>query len=176
LGAVTTTSCVAAPAVTVAVNVTGLPVAPESAALTVAVPAVAGSVQLVRRAMPLASVVAVTLALGGAEPLAVVIVPPLTEKVTAAPDTGLLAPSRTTTAGSCAAATAEPATPVSVVPTLGEIDAVVPAPIVTAAVADVTPADEKVSVTGPVEPLTPRSVKVAVPVPAVVAPVPPTSE
>jgi hypothetical protein len=121
----------------------------------------------VRRATPLASLVAVTLGLGGAEPLGVVIVPPLTVKVTPTPGTGLFAASRTTTPGNCAAPTAEPATPESVVATFGAIEEVAPAPIVTEAVAAVTPADEKVMVTGPVGPLTPRFVNVAVPVDAV---------
>jgi hypothetical protein len=168
-GAVTTASCAGAAALTVAVNVTGLPLAPASVAVTVADPTAVGSVQAFTWAMPLEFVVAVSELLGGALFAPTVIVPPATVNVTPMPATGFCAASRTMTAGKLADGTALPAAPLSVVETLGAIEATAPAEIVTCAVVDVTPADAKVIVTGPTGPLTPRPLNVAVPVVAVVA-------
>src|SRR2546425_942081 len=76
----------------VAENCIGLPWTPEADAVNVLAPALAPSVQLPTRAIPLASVV-------GAGP--VMLPPPLaTLNVTVIPATGLLPASRTITAGS----------------------------------------------------------------------------
>src|SRR5881396_3032439 len=87
-------SCVATPAVPVAVNVTGLTVPVE--ALSVLLPAVVPRVQDVAVAIPLASVV-------GFSP-AMLPPPTPTVNVTATPATGLLNWSRTSTAGGVATA------------------------------------------------------------------------
>ena len=117
---------VAAPAVPVAVNVTGLPLIPLPAALAVSVsgPAVVESVQLPTVAMPLASVVwlaPVTLPLPGA-----------TANVTGTPATGLPLASRTITDGR--EATALPAVAACGVMLLLVIAAAAPAVTVTVAV------------------------------------------
>jgi len=98
-GWVVTASCVAAPAVPVAVNVTGLPVSPATVAVTVFAPAFVPSVQLVSVATPLAFVSTVV---GGA------MVPPpaVTANVTLTADTGTAPAPVTNTLGG--AATAEP--------------------------------------------------------------------
>ena len=90
--------CVAAPAVPVAVNVTGLPARPAEVAVRVSrlLPAVVPSVQLPTAAIPPASVVApapVTLPL-----------PAAAANVTATPGTGLPNWSRTLTEGGVATA------------------------------------------------------------------------
>src|SRR5881396_1088103 len=83
-------SCAAAPAVAVAVNVTGLTVPVE--ALSVLLPAVVPRVQAVTTAIPFASV-------GTAVSGLTVPPPAVTANVTATPATGLLNWSRTSTAG-----------------------------------------------------------------------------
>jgi hypothetical protein len=120
-------SFVAAPAVPVAVNVTGLPVSVPDAAVRVFVPAVGLSVQLPTVAMPLALVVwlpPVTLPL----PVAGV-------KVTATFATGLLFASRTITDGG--ALTAVPTVADWVVALLAVIEAAAPA--LSVMVPEVTP-------------------------------------
>src|SRR5207253_7862402 len=80
-GGVVSASLFAAPAVPVAVKVTGLPVRPEAVAVSVLVPAVALKVHEVAAAIPsvpVVTVVGVTVPLPGA-----------TANVTATPDTGL---------------------------------------------------------------------------------------
>jgi hypothetical protein len=168
LGEATTASCDGAAAFTVAVKTMGLPEAPFSVAVTVAVPTPLGSVQPVTAAMPLEFVVT-TAGLAGA------IVPPATVKVTATFGTGFCAASRTITAGRAFVGTALPASPLSVVDTFAAIELAVPALSVTCDVVEVTPADENVIVTGPAGPLTPRFVNVAVPLGKVVALVVPIS-
>src|SRR5439155_1415716 len=79
-GGVVRTSRVAAPAVPVAVKVTGLPVRPEAVAVSVLVPAVALKVHEVAAAIPS---VPVDTNVGGTVPL-----PVATANVTATPDTG----------------------------------------------------------------------------------------
>ena len=88
LGDVTSASWVAAAALTVALNVTGLPVAPAKVAVTVAVPATVGSVQELIVATPFEFVVAVNDEAGGEPTPFRVIVPPLTVNVTFTPATG----------------------------------------------------------------------------------------
>src|SRR5882762_8678179 len=92
-GGVVIPSCVAVPAVPVAVNVTGLPLMPLPAAVAVRVfgPAVVASVQLPTVAMPLASVVGLAAV---RSPL-----PGATANVTATPATGFPLASRTITDG-----------------------------------------------------------------------------
>src|SRR5947208_6579243 len=91
-GGVVITSRVAAPAVPVAVKVTGLAVRPEAVAVSVLVPAVGLKVHEVAAAIPsvpvLTGVVGVTVPLPGA-----------TANVTATPDTGLPLASLTITEG-----------------------------------------------------------------------------
>jgi hypothetical protein len=96
-------------AVPVAVNVTGLPERPLTAAVTVFVPAVVPSVHVVSAATPDASVVTVLPVTGDVVPLPAVVV-----KVTTTPCTGLLFASRTVTDGA-----------VSVVPTVPDCDVAV---------------------------------------------------
>jgi hypothetical protein len=94
LGAAATSDWLAfgAPAVPVAVNVTGLPVRPLEVAVSVLVPAVVPSVHDVTAAMPLPFVVTGV--------VGVTVPPPdATAKVTATPATGLLNWSRTITEG-----------------------------------------------------------------------------
>ena len=119
----------AAPAVPVAVKVTGLPAMPPGAAVAVRefAPAVVPRVHEVAVAMPEASVA--TGVLGNTEPP-----PEATAKVTATPGTGLLLTSRTTTEGSTA--TALPAVAVCAWPALTAIW--VGAPAASAIDADVT--------------------------------------
>src|SRR5207302_10002705 len=106
--------CVAAPAVPVAANVTGLPVRPAEVAVREFGPAVVPSVQEVSAATPLAfvriGVVGLTLPL-----------PAAGVNVTDTPATGLLNWSRTITAGGVA--TAVPTVAVWLLPALGAIDA-----------------------------------------------------
>src|SRR3990172_8527671 len=83
--------------VPVAVNVTGLPVRPSDVAVSVLVPAGVPSAQDVTGAMPFASVVIG--AVGSTVPA-----PEAMAKVTVTPATGLLAASRTITAGGVATA------------------------------------------------------------------------
>ena len=88
------TKAAAAPAVPVAVNVTGLPVNPATVAATVLAPAVVPSVHEVNAAKPDPSDVTVLPLAGTVEP------PPLaTVKVTRTPLTGFPFTSRTTTRG-----------------------------------------------------------------------------
>lgn len=168
LGAATTASCDGPAALTVAVKTMGLPEAPLSVAVTVAVPTPLGSVHPVMAAIPLAFVVT-TAGLVGA------IVPPATVKVTMTFGTGFCAASRTITDGRALAGTALPAAPVSVVDALAAIELAAPAVIVACAAADVTPADAKVIVTVPAGPLTPRPLNVAEPDAAVAALAEPTN-
>ena len=91
---------VAAPAIPVAVNVTGLPESPDAVAVSVFVPAVVPSVQLVTEAIPLELVV--TALVGTTVPP-----PEATANVTLTPETGLLFTSLTITLG--AVLTAAPA-------------------------------------------------------------------
>jgi hypothetical protein len=96
-GCVVTASRVAAPAVPVAVNVTGLPVSPVALAVSVFGPAVEPRVHDVAAAMPLAPVV--TDVVGATLPP-----PDAMANVTATPATGLLFASRTITDGGVATA------------------------------------------------------------------------
>src|SRR5437588_9365661 len=91
-GGVVSTSRVAAPAVPVAVNVTGLPASPVAVAVTVLGPAVGPRIHDVAAAIP--SVPVVTGVVGVTVPL-----PGLAAKVTATPETGLPLASRTITDG-----------------------------------------------------------------------------
>src|SRR5213078_984927 len=93
-GGVVSASCVAAPAVPVAVNVTGLPLIPDpdAVAVSVLVPAVELSVQEVAAAIP--SVPVVTGVVGVTVPL-----PAAVANVTATPDTGFPLASLTITEG-----------------------------------------------------------------------------
>ena len=106
--------CVAAPAVPMAPNVTGLPVRPAEVAVREFGPAVVPSVHEVSAAKPLAfvriGVVGLTLPL-----------PAAGVNVTDTPATGLLNWSRTITAGGVA--TAVPTVAVWLLPPLGAIDA-----------------------------------------------------
>src|SRR6185437_15291186 len=97
VGCTVNTSCVAAPAVPVALNVTGLPPPenPVAVAVSVLAPAVVPSFQLVIVAIPLALVVAGFVPLN--EPL-----PTPMAKVTVTPATGLPFASVTRTAGAVA--------------------------------------------------------------------------
>jgi hypothetical protein len=160
LGAVTTASCEAAAAFTVAVNVTGLPLTPVSVAVTVALPAPLGSVHPVIAATPLPLVVT-SAGLVGA------IVPPATVNVTPTLGTGFCAASRTTTAGKLADGTALPAAPLSVVATLGAIDAAEPAVPVAVKVAVDAPGVAAVSVFAPAV-VPSRQLTLAVPAASVV--------
>ncbi len=136
--------CLAAPALPVALKVTGEPLRPVLVAVRVLAPAVVPKVQLPTVAMPLALVVAEALV---SEP------PPLaTAKVTFTPDTGLLLASLTMTLG--AVATAVPATAVCALPAFRAICLAAPALPVA------------LKVTG--EPLRPVLVAVRVLAPAVV--------
>ncbi len=116
-GGVVRASCVAVPAVPVAVNVTGLPVKPEAVAVSVLVPAVGLRVQEVAAAIP--SVPVVTGVVGVTVPL-----PAAAAKVTATPETGLPPASFTITAGG--GVTAVPAG-ADVPPPFAAIDAAAPA-------------------------------------------------
>jgi hypothetical protein len=100
LGCVVIANWVAAPAVPVALNVTGLPVRPAADAVTVFAPAVVPNVQLVSVAIPLAFV---TTVLGDTVPP-----PAVAANVTVTPATGAEAASVTNTLG--AVVTAVPAT------------------------------------------------------------------
>src|SRR5947208_13350324 len=91
-GGVVITSRVAAPAVPVAVKVTGLPVRPEAVAVSVLVPAVGLKVHEVAAAIP--SVPVVTGVVGVTVPL-----PAAAANVTATPETGLPLASFTITEG-----------------------------------------------------------------------------
>src|SRR3989475_5101616 len=93
-GAVVKATRPAAPAVPSAVNVTGLPLIPDPAAVAVSVfvPVVGPSVQEAAAAIPFAPVA--TAVVGSTVPL-----PDATRKVTATPCTRLPAPSRTITEG-----------------------------------------------------------------------------
>ncbi len=91
--------CDAAPAVPVAVNVTGLPVRPVAVAVTVFAPATVPSVHEVSVAIPLAFVTTGVAVTGTMLPP-----PAVTVKVTATPATGLLSASRTSTEGGAATA------------------------------------------------------------------------
>ena len=95
-GSVVIASFAAAPAVAVAVKVTGLPVSPVALAVSVLVPGVVPSVHDVTAAMPLPFVA----------PLVGLTVPPpdVTVNVTVTSATGLPAPSRTSTDGGVATA------------------------------------------------------------------------
>jgi hypothetical protein len=116
-GGVVITSFVAAPAVPVAVNVTGLPVSVPEVAVRVFEPAVVPSVQLPTVAIPLASVVWLP---------PVTLPPPVaTANVTATPATGLLCASCTSTEGGVP--TAVPTVADCVVEPLLAIDAAAPA-------------------------------------------------
>lgn len=88
--------CVAAPAVPVALNVTGLPVRPVAVAVKVLAPAVAPSVQEPTVAMPLALVIAA--------PPATLPPPDAAANVTLTPDTTLPFASLTITDGAIATA------------------------------------------------------------------------
>src|SRR5439155_19682360 len=116
-GGLVITSRVAAPAVPVAVNVTGLPVRPEAVAVSVLVPAVELKVHEVAAAIP--SVPVVTGVVGVTVPL-----PGATANVTATPDTGLPLASLTITEGG--SVTAVPAG-ADAPPALWAIDAAAPA-------------------------------------------------
>jgi hypothetical protein len=105
---------VAALAVPVAVNVTGLPLRVPEVAVRVLVPAVVPSVQLVTTAIPLLFVV--TAVVGTTVPP-----PNATANVTSVPETGLLKASRTITAG--AIATAVPTVALWLLPALTAIEA-----------------------------------------------------
>src|SRR5207247_1407413 len=110
--------CVAAPAVPVAVNVTGLPVSPLAVAVRVFGPAVGARVHEVTVAMPLASVVTGVVGLTVPPPEA-------TPNVTATPPTGLPCVSRTITEGSTA--TAVPVVAAWPLPALMAIELAAPA-------------------------------------------------
>src|SRR2546422_230171 len=116
-GGVVSTSRVAAPAVPVAVNVTGLPASPVAVAVAVFCPAVALKVHDVAAAIP--STPVATGVVGVTVPL-----PGLAAKVTATPETGLPLASRTITEGG--GLTAVPAG-ADVPPPFGAIDAAAPA-------------------------------------------------
>src|SRR5205823_7081522 len=136
-GGVVSTSRVAAPAVPVAVNVTGLPASPVAVAVAVMRPAVVTGVQ--DCAPPIPSVPVVTGVVGVTVPL-----PGLAAKVTATPETGLPLASRTITDGG--GVTAVPAG-ADVPPPFGAIEAAVPAPSAIAPeVAGVSPPPPKLSV------------------------------
>ena len=95
-GSVVIASFAAAPAVAVAVKVTGLPVSPVALAVSVLVPGVVPSVHDVTAAMPLPFVATL---------VGLTVPPPdVTAKATAIPDTGFPAPSRTITDGGVATA------------------------------------------------------------------------
>src|SRR5207247_7525518 len=93
-GGVVSTSRVAAPAVPVAVNVTGLPASPVAVAVTVLVPAVGPRIHDVAAAIP--SVPVVTGVVGVTVPL-----PGLAAKVTATPSAELTSASQSRTEGGC---------------------------------------------------------------------------
>lgn len=153
-----------------AVNVIGLPLTFASDAVTVAlVPGAVGSVQEVSVAIPFAPVVMLAGLAGTMVP------PPEAVNVTAAPDTGLPAASLMITDGKLADGTDEPAGAASCVLAFGAMLAAAPAPTLTFAVADVRFPEEKVIVTGPTGPLTPRLANVAVPDASVLALVEPTN-
>ncbi len=119
-GSVLILSRAAAPAVPVAVKVTGLPLIPDPAALAVSVllPAVEPRIQEVAAATPFAPVT--TGAVGSTEP------PPVaTAKVTLTPATGLPLASRAITDGGVA--TAVPAVAVWLLPPFTPSDATAPA-------------------------------------------------
>src|SRR5881275_3418332 len=135
-GAVVSASFVAAPAVPVAVKVTGLPVSPLDVAVRVFVPAVVLRVQLPTVAIPLPFVVWV--------PPVTLPLPAAGANVTVTLATGLPAPSRTITDGG--EATALPAGADCVVGLLAAIAAAVPALSVIPAVAGVSPVAPKLNV------------------------------
>src|SRR5207247_2436894 len=116
-GGVVSASLFAAPAVPVAVKVTGLPVRPAAVAVRVFVPAVELKVHAVAAAIP--SVPVVTGVVGVTVPL-----PGATANVTATPDTGLPLPSLTITDGG--GVTAVPAG-ADVPPPFAAIEAAAPA-------------------------------------------------
>jgi len=149
-GCVVIASCVAAPAVPVALKVTGLPVSPAAVAVTVFAPATVPSVQLVSVAMPLAFV---TTVVGGA-----MIPPPaVTANVTLTPDTGTAPALVTNTLGG--AATPVPAVADCVT---AEFAAMVGATVKLADVALLRPVAVKRNVCGPLLVST-RFVNVATP-------------
>ena len=117
-GGVVSTSCDAAPAVPVAVNVTGLPDSVPDVAVNVFVPAVGLKVQDVAAATPSAPVA--TGVVGVTDPL-----PGAAVNVTATPATGLPLASLTITAGG--ECTALPAGASCVTGLFAAIDAAVPA-------------------------------------------------
>src|SRR5712692_4266935 len=127
-GCVVIASFVAAPAVPVAVNVTGLPISASAVAVKVFGPAVVPSVQEVTAAMPLAFVSTAVVGLTVPPPVA-------TAKVTAMPATELPLASRTITDGGVA--TAVPTVAVWALPAFTATW--VAAPAVTVTVPDVTP-------------------------------------
>src|SRR5437762_10877565 len=126
----------AAPAVPSAVNVTGLPVSPLAAAVSVFVPAVVLRIQLPTVAIPLPFVVWV--------PPVTLPLPAAGAKVTVTPCTGLPLPSCTITSGG--EPTTLPAGADCVVGLLAAIAAAAPALSVIAAAAGVRPVAPKLSV------------------------------
>ena len=144
----------ALPAVPVAMKVTGLPVSPAAAAVSVFAPTVVLRVQLPTVAMPPASVVW----------LAPVMLPfpGVTAKVTATPDTGLPLASLTITDGGIG--TAVPTVTVCLSPALIAICVAGPAVTVTVPdVAGVSCGAEKLRVRGPARPVIVRFVNAARP-------------
>ena len=127
-GGVTSTSCVGAPTVPVALKVTGLPVRPAAVAVTLLAPAVPPRVHDVSAATPLAFVLTLP-------PLAGTVLPPplATVKVTDTPLTGLPPASVTRTLGG--APTAVPAGALCVVVDSAEM--VLAAPVFTVMVPEV---------------------------------------
>jgi len=151
-----------APAVPVAVNVTGLPVIPDPPAVAVRAfgPAVVLRVQLPTVAMPLPFVVWL--------PPVMPPFPCVTANVTATPTTGFPAPSCTSTDGG--EPTALPTGADWVVGLLAVIAPAAPAPsVIVPDVADASAVALKLSVRSPAVPLIARLVKLATPVPIVVA-------
>src|SRR5437588_9389 len=150
----------AGPAVPVAVNVTALPVRPFDVAVSVFGPAVALRVQEVSAAIP--SVPVLTGVAGVTVPL-----PAAGVNVTATCATGLLLASFPITAGG--GLTAVPAV-ADVPPAFRAIVAAAPAVIVIVVdVADVSPVAVKLRVRSPAVPVIARLVKLATPLPFVVA-------
>src|SRR5258708_4782451 len=90
---------VAVTAVAVAVNVTGLPLNPETAAVNVFVPAALPSFHAVSAAIPELLVFTVNGPATKPPPVLICPLPAVTVKVTVVPVTGLLNASRTKTAG-----------------------------------------------------------------------------
>src|SRR5438067_7050732 len=97
-----TAICVAVLEVPVAVNVTGLPLNPDTAAVSVFVPALAPTAHAVNAATPEPFVFTVSGPATRPEPLSIVPAPPVTVKVTVVLVTGLPFTSRTRTAGAMA--------------------------------------------------------------------------